>query len=123
MAADWPSLPSELISRIWFHYKRARAASTIQAVWRGRDLRDFLEHPASSIFNSRHPRFGSNGHYRRCAGCLLHDLYVYNMLKDLFGTGPTTGAWSVRCLYLMAYDPERVRYCLATGPRPSAAII
>ena len=45
------------------------------------------------------------------------------MLKDLFGTGPTTGAWSVRCLYLMAYDPARVRYCLAGGLRPSSTIL
>jgi hypothetical protein len=107
---DWASLPDEIICRIVFHYKRARAASRIQAVWRGRDTRDFLEHPASQVFNSRHPRFGANCHFRRCQGCFLQTLYYYNLRREVFTTMPNTGSWSVRCLYLMAYDPQRVAY-------------
>ena len=107
---DWGELPRELTARIWFHYKRARAASKIQAVWRGRDMRHFLEHPATRIFNSRHPRYGEAHHWRKCKGCLMQELYVYNLWRETFFTSPSTGAWSVRCLYLMAFDPERVRY-------------
>lgn len=107
---DWGELPRELTVRIVFFYKRARAASKIQAVWRGRDTRHFLAHPASRVFNSRHPRFAQSVHLRKCTGCFLQELYMHNLLNEVFTTAPTTGAWSVRCLYLVHFDLERVRY-------------
>lgn len=110
MPADWAALPDDIVARILFHYTRARAASRIQAVWRGRDARHFLEHPAASVFNSRHPRFGANCHLRRCSGCFLQQLYWHNLHREVFATTHGTGSWSVRCLYLMAYDPQRVAY-------------
>jgi len=81
-------------------YKRSRAAARIQAVWRGRDVRDFLEHPACRVFNKRHPRYAAGDHLRACKSCFMQKLYVHNLLREVFATSPTTAAWTVRCFYL-----------------------
>ena len=40
----------------------------------------------------------------------MHELYIHNTRHEVFSSTAHTGAWSVRCLYLVAYDPKRVRY-------------
>lgn len=110
VAPDWSELPRELVCRIWFYYELSRAATTIQAYWRGRDVRHFLNHPASRVFNSRHPKFEIDCHERRCFGCLLQALYMHNLRYHIFTSVASTGVWSIRCLYLVGYDPERVTY-------------
>ena len=84
----------------------------IQAVWRARDTRHFLEHPAARVFCSRHPAYSNDEskHQRRCSTCFLQDLYLYNLKHSTFGTRLSTCSWDVRCLYLMNYDIARVTY-------------
>lgn len=117
MGVDWGDLPRELIVRIWFLYERARAASKIQAVWRGRDMRHFLEHPATAVFNSRHPFREANAHLRNCHGCLTQELFLYNLRHKIVHSRNEAFAWTVRCLYIVAYDPERVRYVAESSKR------
>ena len=84
----------------------------IQAIWRGRDIRHFLEHPASRVYNLRHPGRDSNicYHLRTCKGCFLQELYFHNLTREIFIGSPLSAAWLVRCLYLVAFDPARVTY-------------
>jgi hypothetical protein len=102
---DWSELPRELVCRIVFYQKQMRAAVRIQAVWRGRDCRDFLAHPASRVFNARHPLARARCHMRRCHGCFLHELYLNNLRAPLGRLSLWTAIWTIRCCYLVRYDP------------------
>lgn len=94
-----------------YHYKRARAATRIQAVWRGRDVRDFLEHPAAQVLNRLHPLHAHTKHMRQCGNCFTNELYVYNLRKSTRVISEyifeSTAVYSLRCLYLAAFDPRR----------------
>ena len=103
---DWSLLPPDVLSIIMDKYEAHRAAMRIQAVWRGRDVRDFLDFPSSLALSPHHPNYNARCHLRRCPTCLNDEVRIYMHKRGMFRTPRAIFAWAQREVYLELYNPQ-----------------
>jgi len=97
-------LPRDLRVRVYWHWKRKWAATTIQRVWRGRDVRDWLECPRAVEYNASHPRFVRR---RGCPACLANRNLAFMTRRRVWESRRMTWAWLWRRPYIAyCYSPE-----------------
>jgi hypothetical protein len=84
-------------------YSRHRAAMKIQAIWRGRDVRDWLAYPGARALNPRHPIFSHACHLRHCVDCYVNATVTWRTLQVRFQDPFCSFAWIDRGEYLERY--------------------
>ena len=101
----WSKLPPEIVRRIWHECRRHRAATRIQAFWRGRDVRDWLKYPGALVLNRAHPSYDAKCHLKSCVDCYVRSVIEWRVLQNRFLNPAFCFAWVWRGPYLEQFEP------------------
>lgn len=89
-----PELPRELQLRILAEARRLEAVARIQAVWRGRDVRDWLWCPWSLAYNKTHPLYKPKR--SDCPACIAGRANIYLEGMGVHDSERKIWAWACR---------------------------
>ena len=109
MVADksFPSLPPELVRRIFHLARRTQSAVCIQRHWRGRDVRDWLEFPGAVTMNTAHQYHSPTCHLLRCNSCFNACINDWHVGKNHYDTDGAHWAWLYREMYLVYFNSHQ----------------